>query len=331
MKRLHIIMTILLIMILVLAFSACTKKHETTEPVINQSELPETPVPSPTPPISPTTTSTPTITSSPTEIPKQIEQAAPTALPTQVVLPEGEGSTDSESGILPADEEDTLFDNDSTSSDNKDANSSKILIAIDAGHQSKGNNEKEPIGPDASTTKPKVSSGTSGIATGVPEYKLSLVIALKVKEELISRGYEVYMIRESNDVNLSNRERAEMANESGADLFIRIHADGSENTSVSGTSTLYPSKDNPYVSYLYKDSYALSKAIVDAMCDRTGAKNRGAIARDDMSGINWCTIPVSIIEMGYMSNKKEDKLMQTEEYQNKLVQGICDGIDAYYE
>jgi N-acetylmuramoyl-L-alanine amidase len=249
-----------------------------------------------------------------------------------MVYPEGEGSSETETGILKEEgKAPSTKDEEVRSSDDTEIKSKNRLIAIDAGHQSTGNNEKEPIGPGASTTKPKVSSGTRGVATGVPEYKLNLVIALKVQKELLSRGYDVYMIRDTNDVNLSNKERAEMANESGADLFIRIHADGSENSSVSGTSTLYPSEDNPYVASLYEDSYALSKAIVDSMCDQTGARNRGAIARDDMSGINWCTIPVSIIEMGYMSNKKEDKLMQTEEYQDKMVEGICDGIDAYYE
>jgi N-acetylmuramoyl-L-alanine amidase len=139
------------------------------------------------------------------------------------------------------------------------------------------------------------------------------------------------MIRETNDVNISNKERAEMANESNADILIRIHADGSVNTKVHGTSTLYPSKKNPYVSELSDNSYSLSKKIVDAICNSTGSKNRGAIARDDMSGINWSDIPVSIIEMGFMSNKNEDKLMQTKEYQNKIVKGICDGIDAYFK
>jgi N-acetylmuramoyl-L-alanine amidase len=207
----------------------------------------------------------------------------------------------------------------------------KKMIAIDAGHQRRGNNKKEPIGPGSSTMKPKVSSGTQGVSSGVAEYELNLTIALKVEEELINRGYDVFMIRETNDVNLSNKERAEMANESSADIFIRIHADSIANSKVTGTSTLYPSEDNPYVSSLSKDSYALSDAIVDAICKNTGSKNRGAIARDDMSGINWCTIPVSIIEMGFMSNRKEDTLMQTEKYQNKIVQGICDGIDKYYE
>lgn len=204
------------------------------------------------------------------------------------------------------------------------------MIAIDAGHQKKGNYEEEPIGPGAKKTKPKVTSGTQGSYSGIAEYELNLTIALKVKEELIDRGYKVYMVREKNNVNLSNKERALLANESGADLFIRIHADSSSNSEVHGVSTLYPSKDNPYVSELSTSSHALSKDIANAICKSTGAKNRGAIARDDMSGINWCKIPVSIIEMGFMSNKKEDLLMQQKNYQSKIVKGICDGIDAYY-
>ncbi|NLC18578.1 MAG: N-acetylmuramoyl-L-alanine amidase [Clostridiales bacterium] len=211
-----------------------------------------------------------------------------------------------------------------------DRTESKRIVAIDAGHQRKGNYEQEPIGPGAKETKAKVSSGTQGRFTGVPEYELNLLIAKKVKDVLTERGYEVIMIRESHDVDLSNKERADIANESGAEIFIRIHANGSTNPSVHGTLTIYPSKKNPYVADLSEASHKLSKAIVDAICKNTGSKNLGAVARDDMSGINWSKIPVTIIEMGYMTNEKEDKLMQTEDYQNKIVQGICDGIDEYF-
>lgn len=206
----------------------------------------------------------------------------------------------------------------------------KKLIVIDAGHQSKGNNQVEPIGPGAKTTKPKVSSGTCGVASGVPEYQLTLTIAKKVQKELISRGYEVIMIRSTNDINLSNKERADIANKSGADIFIRIHADSINSPNVVGASTLYPSKKNPYVSKLSTSSYALSKAVINSFCMKTGAKNRGAIARDDMSGINWCKVPVTILEMGFMSNKKEDMLLQNKNYQTKMTEGICDGIDQYF-
>lgn len=207
----------------------------------------------------------------------------------------------------------------------------KLTVCIDAGHQRYGIFDKEPNGPGSDVMKTKLAAGTRGVSTGIAEYQLTLDVSLLLEQELIARGYEVIMIRRTNDCPKSNAERAQEANDSGADIFVRIHANGSENSTVSGALCCAPTRNNPFLpEQVIDNSIRLSRLVVDGLCDVTGARNRGLMSTDTMTGINWCEIPVTIVEMGFMSNPEEDELMATDEYRAKIVQGIANGIDAYF-
>ncbi len=211
----------------------------------------------------------------------------------------------------------------------KSANGSGKVICIDPGHQTHGDASLEPIGPGASQKKAKVSSGTSGTVSGLSEYQLNLQVALKLKKVLQSQGYKVVMTREVNNVNISNSERAAVANNTNADAFIRIHANGG-GAGQSGILTMCPTANNPYCRGIYSKCRKLADCILDEMIKSTRANRVGVSEVDNMSGINWSKVPVTIVEMGFMTNAAEDRKMATDSYQNKLVEGIANGLADYF-
>ena len=94
--------------------------------------------------------------------------------------------------------------------------------------------------------------------------------------------------------------------------------------------TICQTPNNPYNGYLYSQSYALSECVLDGMVASSGCRRERVWQTDTMSGINWCAVPATIVEMGYMTCPEEDRLLSQEDYQWKIAKGIADGIDRYF-
>lgn len=202
------------------------------------------------------------------------------------------------------------------------------VVVIDAGHEGSPPSGSEPIGPGSSTTKPKVESGATGVATHVDESLRNLQIALVLQKVLQARGVTVVMVRTTQNVKIANSERAQIANKAHAALFIRLHCDSGP-SGVTGILTLEPAtnwyKDHPIVAR----SAVAAKLIHKATLAATGANDRGITPRSDLSGFNWSQVPSVLVEMGMMSNPGEDRKLGTASYQQKLADGMANGIVSY--
>ncbi|MBZ4224895.1 N-acetylmuramoyl-L-alanine amidase [Bacillus wiedmannii] len=205
----------------------------------------------------------------------------------------------------------------------------KFLVVIDPGHQQKANLNLEPIGPGATTQKYKVTDGTTGVVTKKREAVLVLEMASVLKEKLEAKGIQVLMTRTSQDVDISNKERATFANDHKADLFLRLHADGSENSNQSGFAVLTPAEGSPYTKEIYAESLQISQTIVNKMRENHQVKVNGIKFRDDLSGFNWAKVPGVLLELGFMSNPEEDKKLSDPQYVNSLLQSVTDSVEEY--
>lgn len=205
------------------------------------------------------------------------------------------------------------------------------VIVINPGHQYRGNSSKEAIGPGSRTKKAKVTTGTRGVSSKQKESTINLAVGLKLKKELQKRGYKVIMTRTKQKVNISNRQRALIGNKYKADAVISLHCDGALSRSVRGAHTISIKKNNPYCKKLYSKSNLLAKYVINSYCKETKIKNRGVNHRNDLTGLNWSKVPAIYIEMGFLSNKTEDKKLASASFQIKCARGIAKGIDKYFK
>lgn len=203
-----------------------------------------------------------------------------------------------------------------------------FLVVIDPGHQQKADMSLEPVAPWSSAKKPKVTAGTKGVRTGIRESSLMLEISIMLKRELESKGVKVILTRETENVNISNKQRALVANSLNADLFLRLHANSSSNPQTKGALALYQ-QPHPSIINASKKSKTASNIILDIYCQKTGMKNLGIREGKDMTGLNWSKVPAVILELGFLSNPEDEAFMVSEVGKLTIVKAISEGVISY--
>ncbi len=202
---------------------------------------------------------------------------------------------------------------------------SGLTVVIDAGHQENPPAGQEPYMPwDQSQTKAKNTHGTTGTATKKAEYVVNLEIALKIRDSLQEQGAKVILTRDNHETSLSNQDRAKIASDSNAHLAISIHCNSSGSSSVSGVETYSRGAGDGSAEYKARSEKdaRIAQGLIDAVCNSTGATNRGAKTSDYYTGINYSSIPFIILECGFMSNPQEDKSLCDANYQQRIADGV---------
>ena len=209
---------------------------------------------------------------------------------------------------------------------------SKNVIVIDPGHSSQIPDGQVPLGPGSDEMRDADNYGAVSVTNGLHEYELVLDVSLRLKDKLEARGYKVVMVRTTNSGKYSCVDRAKVANDNNAALFLRVHANAApKDYSKNGAMTICITKDNDFVPAMYKKSRLLSDLILNNYVAAVGCYNEGVWERDDMIANNWSKVPTTLVELGYMTNEREDQLMQTSAYKEKMVNGLLNGIDAYFK
>jgi N-acetylmuramoyl-L-alanine amidase len=199
------------------------------------------------------------------------------------------------------------------------------LICLDPGHATVPAiaRQYEPIGPGSRVTKIKDGGGAAG------ETEVVLAIARRTRAELRRRGYRVVMTRDRGLFRGGNIERARFCNRRGAALMLRIHADGSEDPSRRGVSTLYPALRRGWTDDVYAPSLRAARSVQRSLVAATGARDLGLVRRSDLTGCNWANVPAILVETGFMTNPAERRLLRSAAYQARVARGLAAGVAAF--
>ena len=200
------------------------------------------------------------------------------------------------------------------------------VVVLDPGHDLRANLKTEPIGPGSSIPKILDGGGTRGVVTRIPEAELNLAVALRLRSLLRQAGIRVVMTRmTTTHTSMGNIARARIANRAHAALFLRIHADGAADPKAAGTHTLYPALHAGWTDDVYASSKRAAGIVQREVVRALGFPDRGLQEHSDFTGFNWSNVPVILVELGFMTNPTEDRLLGTAAYRDRAAVGLCRG------
>ena len=150
-------------------------------------------------------------------------------------------------------------------------------------------------------------------------------MGLKLKRILEENGATVVITRTTNNVMLTNIDRAKMLNNAGVDIALQLHCNSCSNSSKTGQSAYIRSKD-PWL----EENKAIAKQITKYITKNTTFKNLGIKYYDGYMSLNWSTTPSVLLEMGYLSNSTDDRKLAKDSTREQLAQGIYEGLCAYF-
>ena len=174
------------------------------------------------------------------------------------------------------------------------------VIVIDAGHG----------GTDPGSVK-----------QGIQEKDINLQITQKLQKRLEAKGYKVVMTR-TDDTAISLSNRAKLANQSKGDLLVSIHQNSFKDGTVHGIEVYYNNQKET-------NDQLLAELIQETLVEKTNAADRKARVYNELLVIREAHMPACLIESAYLSNEDERNLIQTKQYQAKVVQGIVEGIEKF--
>jgi N-acetylmuramoyl-L-alanine amidase len=137
------------------------------------------------------------------------------------------------------------------------------------------------------------------------------------------------MTRTGSGYRGGNIARARFCNARGSALMLRIHADGSTDTSQRGISTLTPAFHRGWTDDVYRASRRAARSIQSGLVRATGAPNLGIVERSDLTGFNWADVPVVLAETGFLSNPLDGRLLHSSAYQWRIARGLAAGVAAF--